>query len=263
MREKFSEKQLQTSKEYAKHEKKVRDIVNGEIKNIVFEKLQIKTTKISCFVKEDKITTEIYDKGVFVFQIQEKNIFQPLKNINIHIFYLNREAKNIFTKTMGVRPYQFGSIFLYKNGFRIQPLGDPKDDWLGLEAAKGQGFGRNLSTREVIGRIEVNGPQLGFKEVSSRDRGVEDTKEFELLLKLIKTKPMRWLTRYVVEGIDWDKPEDMKKKTDEEIYRDSIELISKLIGNVKDPEKSIKLNSDMLNIFKHREIDNFSNLLDS
>lgn len=263
MREKHSKKFLDESKEYTKIEKLAREIVNGEIENIVFEKLVVKTTRISCFVTKEKITTTIYDKDVFVFQVDEENTFKPLKDINIHIFYLNKDAKTTFTKTMGVRPFKFGSIFLYKNGFRIQPFGDVKDDWLNLEAEKGQGYGRNLSRREVIGRIEINGPQLGFKEVSSRDRGVVETDEYQLLVELIKRKPLKWLTRYVVEGIDWDKPEDRKKKTDEEVARDSVEVIAKLLRTVKDPQKNIKFNPDLLNIFKEKEIDHFSNLVKS
>lgn len=258
MEEKHSKKFLEADKDFKKIQTAVRETINGEIKNIVFEKLEIKTTQIECVVTREKIITTIIDKGVFVFEVKEENNFKPLKDIKIHIFYLNRDAKTIFTKIMGVKPFHFGSIFLYKNGFRIQPFGDVKDDWLDLEAGKGQGFARKLSRREVIGRIEINGPQIGFKEVSSRDRGVVVTKEYELLLDLVKTKALRWLTRYVVEGIDWDRQEeDNKRKPNEEITKNSIELVSKLLKTVKDPEKSIKINSELLNIFKEKEIDRF------
>jgi len=264
MTKEHTEEFLSKSKEYKKIVKKMREVVNGEIKNIVFEKLNIKTTQIICKVQAEKITTEIIDKGIFVFRVEEENTFKPLSEIDIHIFYLNPAAKTAFTKIMGIRPYDYGSIFLYKNGFRIQPFGDPQDDWLDLEARKGQGFGRNLSRREAIGRIDVTGPQLGFQEVTSRDRGVVHSKEFRLLLELIREKALRWLTRYVVEGIDWDRKEEKKKKTDEEIARDSVELISKIVGKIKDsPHKKITFNPDLLNIFKTREIDKFPKLAES
>jgi len=264
MAKEHTEEFLSDSKEYKKIIKKMREVVNGEIKNVVFEKLKINATQIICEVQAEKITTEIIDKGIFVFRVEEENTFKPLSEIDIHIFYLNRAAKTAFTKIMGMRPYEYGSIFLYKNGFRIQPFGDPQDDWLDLEARKGQGFGRNLSRREAIGRIDVTGPQLGFQEVTSRDRGVVHSKEFRLLLELIREKVLRWLTRYVVEGIDWDREEEKKKKTDEEIARDSVELISKIVGKIKDsPHKKITFNPDLLNIFKSREIDKFSKLAES
>ena len=119
MREKHSEKFLKDDKEFEKIQKAARDVVTGRIENIVFEKLEIKTTQIKCIITKEKIITTIIDKGDFVFEVEEENLFKPLKNIKIYIFYLNKEAKSTFTKIMGVKPFHFGSIFLYKNGFRI------------------------------------------------------------------------------------------------------------------------------------------------
>ena len=259
--EKYSGKTLKNNKVFEKDTKELKkiekefiEIINGEIKNIVFEKLGIKTTQIHCIIKEDKITTTIIDKGIFIFEIEEENTFEPLKDINIHIFYLNKAAKIEFTKTMGMPPFKFGSIFMYKNGFRIQPFGDVKDDWLDLEADKGQGYGRNLSRREVIGRIEINGPQTGFKEVTSRDRGVVITHEYEQLVYLVKRKVLKWLTRYVVEGIDWDKPEDKKTKSKEDVSKDSLDLIAKFTGQIEDPNKKISFNSDLLKIIQEKQL---------
>ena len=113
--EKHSEKFLKVSKEFEKVQAAAREIVNEEIKNIVFEKLGIKTTQILCDISSEIIKTKIIDKGNFVFEVEEENAFKPLKDIKIHIFYLNKEAKSTFTRIMGVKPYHFGSIFLYKN----------------------------------------------------------------------------------------------------------------------------------------------------
>jgi len=97
--------------------------INGEIKNIVFEKLNIKTTQIKCRVTEKKIITEIIDKGEFVFKLEEENIFPLLKDISVYVFYLNKDAKTTFTTNMGLPPVQFGNIFLYRFGFRIHQYG--------------------------------------------------------------------------------------------------------------------------------------------
>jgi hypothetical protein len=80
----------------------------------------------------NKIYTELVDKGTFVFSLEEKNNYPSLRNINIRLFFLNRAAKSTFTRTMGIEPVRYGSIFLYKNGFRIHPYGDEGNDWLGL-----------------------------------------------------------------------------------------------------------------------------------
>ena len=141
------------------------EIINGIVKNIVFEKLGIKTTQINCSIDEkgDKMSTELIDKGQSIFHLKEKNEFLYLKNINIAVFYLNRSAKATFTKMMGLIPKDFGSIFMYKNGFRVHPYGNEDNDWLGLDRRKTQGWKRFLGNRELMGRIEINGNQPNFQ----------------------------------------------------------------------------------------------------
>jgi len=235
-------------------------VINGSIRNIVFEKLNIKTTQICCSIdtKGDKIYTELVDKGTFVFSLEEKNNYSSLRNINVRLSYLNRAAKSTFTRTMGIEPVGYGSIFLYKNGFRIHPYGDEGDDWLGLEIRKGQGYARNLGTREVMGRIEVNGYQPNLREVSSRDAGLEKTTEYDQLVEFFFAKVLRRLEKYVVEGIDWDS--EKNPKSEEEIKRDSLNLIRKLVGQVKDPEKQVKFNDDLLEMVKEKQAEKLPEL---
>lgn len=229
-------------------------VINGSVRNIVFEKLNIKTTQISCSIDMDggKIYTELVDKGTFVFSLEEKNNYSSLRNINIRLSYLNQAAKSTFTRTMGIEPVGYGSIFLYKNGFRIHPYGDEGDDWLGLEIRKGQGYARNLGTREVMGRIEVNGYQPNLREVSSRDAGLEKTTEYTQLVEFFFAKVLRRLEKYVVEGIDWDR--ETNPKSEDEIKRDSLNLIRKFVGQVKDPEKHVKFNDNLLEMVKEKQV---------
>ena len=81
-----------------------RDIVNGNIKNDIFEKLNIKTTNIEVVISEDggTITSTLSDRGQYIFTVKEKNRkYALLKNIHISIFYLNQSAKINFTRQMG------------------------------------------------------------------------------------------------------------------------------------------------------------------
>ncbi|MFA4823891.1 MAG: ATP-binding protein [Methanoregula sp.] len=234
-------------------------VINGIVKNIVFEKLGIKTTQISCQVNEtgEKIVTKLYDKNEFIFSLEEKNDYRLLKNINIKIFFLNKEAKQAFSRIMGLQPFRYGSIFLYKNRFRVHPYGDEGDDWLGLEGRKGQGYKRYLSNRELMGRIEVNGYQPGFKEVSSRDGGVIKTDAFNQLNDFFHKKVLRRLERYVVEGIDWDSD----AKTPTEIKEDSLKLINKLVGMINDPEKDLEINPNLFQIAKEKQVEKLSEVM--
>ena len=235
-------------------------VINGSIRNIVFEKLNIKTTQISCSIdmNGDKIHTELVDKGTFVFSLEEKNDYPSLRNINIGLFFLNQAAKSTFTRTMGMGPVRYGSISLYKNGFRIHPYGDEGDDWLGLEIRKGQGYARHLGTRELIGRIEVNGYQPNLREVSSRDAGLEKTTEYDQLVEFFFEKVLRRLEKYVVEGIDWDR--ETNPKSEDEIKRDSLNLIRKFVGQVKDPEKHVKFNDHLLEMVEEKQAEKLPEL---
>lgn len=245
----------------AKKEGEEWNIINGAVKNLIFEDLGIKTTEIKSTIDDEgkNIITELVDKEKFIFRLKEKSDYSFLKNISIKLFYLNTAAKQAFTRIMGIQPVQYGSVFLYKNGVRIHPYGDEGDDWLGLEKRKGQGWMRNLSTRELLGRIEVSGNQPSFIEVSSREGGIVRNEHYDELVDYIIKKVMRRLERYVVEGIDWEKEESTK--TDDDIKRDSLELIQKITGQVKDPEKEIEFNKNLLNIVEKKEIEKIPELI--
>ena len=245
------------------HGKPLYEKINGVVDNVVFEKLKIKTVELSSRIIDGKITTTLTDKGTFIFTIEEKNIYKKLNNLSTKVFFLNKNAKSEFSKTMGMAPIRFGSIFLYKNGFRIHPYGDEGDDWLRLEQRKGQGQRRYLSTRDIMGRVELEGVQPEFNEVSSRGGGVINSDGYGELKQFFVEKTLRRIERYVIEGIEWDKPLEDRKKSDDEIMKSSLEIVSKLIGQVKDPHKQITYNHDLLSIYKIKQVENLPNVAKS
>ncbi len=229
--------------------------VNGEVKNILFEKIGIKTTHIKTYIDEtgEKLTTELTDKGVFIYRIVEENQHKSLHNVTINLFYLNPQAKTAFTKAMGLEPVNYGSVFFYKNGIKINPCGNFGDDWLGLDKRKTQGTRRNFGNRDVMGRIEVNGYQPNFKEVSSRDRGVVRTKELDLLIDFFKDKALVRLEKYVVEGINWDSENSLKSTDD--IKTDTFKLVAKLVEGTGSKGQSISFNRNLLEIYSQKQIE--------
>jgi len=252
------------AEEFLEDDKKEEDdynIINGFVKNIVFEKLEIKTTQLISKIDEEgkKIYTELYDKGEFIYRIEEENEYPPLHNITIKLFYLNPEAKRTFTTIMGVQPVNYGSVFFYKNGIKINPYGNFGDDWLGLDKRKAQGTRRFFGNRDVMGRIEATGKLPYFKEVSSRDAGVVKTPELELLNYFFRDKALKRLEKYVVEGINWDS--ENKPKDPEQIKVDSFKLIGKLIDGAKDSGRRIEFNENILEIYAEKQIEKTPQLL--
>ena len=234
--------------------------INGPIRNFVFEKLGIKTIQIKCNIRNGRIVTELVDKNKRIFEIDEKNEkYQLLHDIKILVFFLNQSAKATFSRLMGVAPLEYGSVFLYKNNFRIHPYGDEGDDWLGLEVRKGQGQRRYFGARDIMGRIELDGAQAEFKEVSSRE-GVQKTEAYEQLHKLFLEKVLRPLERYVIEAIDWDRENGLVKSS-EEVKADSLEVISSLVGKVKTPDTVVYINPDILVIMKEKMIEKVPSLI--
>ncbi len=216
-----SNEELNEDKSTPYHEK-----VTGEIKNQIFEKLDFKTTFIESFITKDgtKIVTELKDKNEVIFRLIEKNIeFPLLSDIKITVYYLNPYAKGFFKKQTGIDSVQFGSVYLFINGFRIPPYGDRENDSLGLEVRKGQGTARYFGNREILGRIEISDFNNNFRIISSREGIVQNSYYKQLIRDSEKTtrkyngffySTLKRLEKYVVDGLKWDSlPENVKEAT--------------------------------------------------
>lgn len=199
--EEEKEKDEEKSKEENVFDK---DIVNGKIINHVFDILNIKTTKITAIISEDgkKIITTLNDRGIKLFEIEEKNRYS-IKNIKGTIYSLNRAAKVNFTRMMGIESVNYGSVFIYKNGFRVYPYGEPEKDFMNIDRRKAQGYNRYLGTREICGRIDIFGENKGFIETSSRNNGFISSYETNELEDFFYEYLLKPLEKYVVNIIHW------------------------------------------------------------
>ena len=193
--------------------KDYREKLNVEIKNQIFEKLEFNSTYIDTRIspENETITTELHHDGEPVFRLVERNeAYQLLHDAHVVIYYLNPYKKSYFKRQTGVRSVDFGSIFLFLNGFRIAPYGDRGDDWLGLDFRKTQGTTRYLSSRDIVGRIEITGDEKQFKPISSRE-GLKKTDAVVQLKEELFIDVLRRLERFVVDGLNWDSiPETLR-----------------------------------------------------
>lgn len=210
----------------------LREIINGKIENRIFEDLGIKTTKIDVVIPDNgkTIKTTLEDRGTLIYDIVEKNPYKGiLGDIRVSLFVLNRSAKMLFTKKMGIHAVQYGSLFLYKNGFRIYPFGEPGLDTLRIDHRKQQGQARFIGTRDIIGRIEINGHNPDFQETSSRDGGLIRTTAYDALEKFFFEYVLKRLEKFAIGVIKWGNdgdlldheqlsPAEMKKKVSDIVY---------------------------------------------
>lgn len=232
-------------------------IVNGEIKNFIFDELDIRTTKITTHISPDGdfLETRLDDRGLFIYEIKEKNPFPLLHNISITLYFLNRSAKIIFKRKMGVETVRYGNIFVYKNGFRIYPFGERGDDSLGIDNRAVQGYARYVGLRNLIGQISIQGDNEELREATSRDAGLIKTKTFNQLTNLedsLLITALRRLEKYVVDVTKWGiNDENFEVQDSEETKEELVKLISNIFNDQS--LVSIKYNKDIIDIIDNKE----------
>lgn len=119
-----------------------RNIVNGRVGNFIFSTLSEKTTHIRVSIKDGYILSSLTDRGELIYEIREPNPYSLLEgaDFSCEMYYLNQSAKNTFARRVGLPSIQFGSLFLFRNGFHVFPVGNDGDDWFGIDRRKQQGM---------------------------------------------------------------------------------------------------------------------------
>jgi signal transduction histidine kinase len=255
--EKFTDKEIP--------DKETWNVVNGRIRNFLFENLRLKTTQIEVKVASDgkEISTELMDRGKLIYKIRERNPYEKsLKNISIYLFVLNRSAKLLFSKHMGLRPVAYGSVFLYKNGFRIHPFGDEHEDRLGILRRKQQGQSRFLGTRDITGRIEINGDNPEFRETSSRDGGLVDNQAFDDLRGFFIEFALKRLEAFAVGIIKFGNDGDLLDQEGLSPEETKVHIFDLIVRLTKSEQVlDFSYDPDLLNILENRSESSVSSLL--
>lgn len=227
--------------------------VNGIIENPILDVLRSRTTvvRVSLVDGDSKLETTLEDRGELIYRIREPNLYRGLSgtNFSADIYYLNRGAKVVFNNRMGLPSIQFGSVFLFRNGFRVFPVGEDWNDFFGLNRRKQQGQRRFLGGRDLIGRVDINGVP-GFDESTSRNQGLIHNEKVQDLIDCVRDKCVRRLERYVVD-ITW---KDKFDKDTSDISRmridESSSLIAQLVSRLASAEgvELLDYNPDLVRI---------------
>ena len=90
---------------------------------------------------------------------------------------------------------EYNGISVYRNGFRIRPLGDADFDWLRLNKQRVQQPSLRIGSNQVIGYVQIQSEdQSGLIEKSARD-GLKENRSFERLKAITKEVIARLETR--------------------------------------------------------------------
>lgn len=244
------------------------DLVNGPVHNFILDQLLERTTRIDVDLngKDNTVETILVDRGDMIYHVREANPHKELHgcNVSIQLNYLNRSAKRSFSVLMKVRPNEFGHVFLFNRGFRIYPNGEPNDDWLLLDRRKTQGTSRFLGTRDVLGKVEVEGSMEKFRESTSRDGGLIETPSTGALQSLFVEKALKRLEAYL-GNVNWADKSEQERHTTAGLRSDAAK--ARVIGAVSKltASKNIELvdyNKDFIHLINEKS-NEFENSLKS
>ena len=87
-------------------------VINGPIKNFIFDTLESKSTHLEVRFTDNgnSITSTLIDRGELIYKIKEYNDYALIKDsdFSASIYYLNTAAKMTFKRRMGVSSVSFG-----------------------------------------------------------------------------------------------------------------------------------------------------------
>ena len=107
-----------------------------------------------------------------------------------HIFDFSRGLKNRYSLNPGEkRLLKTHRIYLYRDGMRVYPYGDPDDDWLNIDVTRGTGRAGNFfSNDQILGSIDITQEgNPGLRDKTSREGLIESGGAAKDLKFLVQT----------------------------------------------------------------------------
>jgi len=179
---------------------------NGYKKVTPFPVFDLYDYKISGFISSDGIGTLTYSSQKAKNSLDE-NVPIDIKGgtgcgkLTVDIRVYDREAPSIeqligrgltddrggYVKKMEARKLlnDYNGIGVYRNGFRIRPLGDAEFDWLALNKRRVQNPSQCIGSDQAIGYIQIESEEIsGLEEKSARD-GLKENEAYSRLKKIV------------------------------------------------------------------------------
>ena len=80
-----------------------------------------------------------------------------------------------------------GGPMVFRDGFRVNPYGDPDDDWLGLDKKAFASGGYKLNRNQLVGAVEVTTADNPALRDQTNREGLRDSEEKKALVMLLRT----------------------------------------------------------------------------
>lgn len=212
--------------------------------NGVPQKLLLSEPDIFGIKKFKDYFKDLFDKQVLIPREIECGSF----SFSFYVFDFSTDAPSKYKlddkDKEKIRPHR---IYLYRDGIRVYPYGDPDDDWLQIDTLRGTiSAGTFLSNDQVIGVVKIShseNPRL--KDKTNREGLIDDgyaTSDFIKLLQTfliyIRKKP------YHQYQIDNKRRENQKKIIEKQLYSNLASLRDIVKDNKAATEKLNEIEKD-------------------
>lgn len=200
------------------------------------------------------------DYAIAINKSKNENRYQVIKNVHFKAYYFIYNRVDYYTDISSLEltniqklARESSGMRLYRNGFRVLPYGEPKDDWLGLDIRySGESGQTNIpfNNNNLFGFVEIIDKEgILFQETASREGLIENAAFDELidfLQKSLVTARGRIAEKITLlrkeknedaEGTTSESEESVEKKTieeefdevDRQIHNDSVKTAIKNI----------------------------------
>lgn len=141
-------------------------------------------------IKSERLVLDDY--AVPIDKSKNENKFQVIRNVHFKAYYFIYNRVEYYTDISKLElsniqklAHESSGIRLYRNGFRVLPYGEPKDDWLGLDIRySGESGQTNIpfNNNNLFGFVEIIDKEgLLFQETASREGLIENDAFDELV----------------------------------------------------------------------------------
>jgi signal transduction histidine kinase len=136
---------------------------------------------------------------------------------------------------------EYAGMSIYRDGFRVMPYGEPKNDWLRLDLRSRQNPTMRLANNQIIGYVSISSDENpGLRDQSNREGLIEGIAllDFEILIKKVlnEIEVLRYSFRR-------DKEIKLKKNEKKGLFSDfDLERIQQLVKkNHPEDEQLVQL----------------------
>ena len=210
---------------YDNERQELRFTLNGLPRTLDLDDPEVKGLRVfrDRFLLQDKKNyREVSDFGPFAFEFY---IFDFMAKEESR-YFLNNEQKDL------VKEHR---VYLLRDGIRVQPYGEPTDDWLMIDMDRGTiSASSNFSNDQIVGRVNITkANNTHLKDKTNREGLIDDgyfTQDFICVIKTLLAYLRKTAYRHYQES---QKKKDSIEKQRKDAVKKAIETLAEQFSDNK------------------------------